>query len=123
MMDSLEGYLDNISAASTLTAAKGTPIAELAASLEISADTVARQQQEINRLSEQVNALKKRGTKASSIRTLPGGTTICTHCEAVGRTLPHRKKPCYFDPKKTTDQKQGARKLMDEKGMTCKDDE
>ena len=49
MMDSLEGYLYNIAAAATQAAANGGPLAELAASLEISVDTVARQQQEIKR--------------------------------------------------------------------------
>ena len=56
MMDSLERYLDNIAAAATQNAVKGGPLAELGASLVISVDTVARQQQEIKRLSEQVNA-------------------------------------------------------------------
>ena len=56
IMDSIEGYLDNIVAADTQTAANGGPLAELAASLEISVDTVTRQQQEIKCLSEQVNA-------------------------------------------------------------------
>ena len=56
MLDSLEGYLDNIVAADTQTASNGGPLAELAASLEISFDTVARQQQEIDRLSEQISA-------------------------------------------------------------------
>ena len=45
MMDLLEGYLENISEVETKTVAKGGPIAELAASLEVSVDTVARQQQ------------------------------------------------------------------------------
>ena len=42
MLDSLEGYLDNIAAAATQTAATGTPLAELAARLAVSVDTVAR---------------------------------------------------------------------------------
>ena len=58
MLDSLEGYLDNISAASTQTVENGGSLAELAASLEMSVDTVARQQQEIKRLSDQISALK-----------------------------------------------------------------
>ena len=91
IMDLLEGYLDNIAAAATQTAANRGPLAELAASLEISVDTVARQQQEIKRLSEKINALKKKGTQATSGATFPGGTTVCTHCEAVGRMAPHRK--------------------------------
>ena len=67
--------------------------------------------------------MKNRVTKAASVRTFTGGTTICTHFEAVGRTALHRKNVCYFDPKKMTDRKEWDRKLMDEKGVTCKDDE
>ena len=44
MIDSLEGYLDNIAEAATQTAANGGPLAELAASLAVSVDTVTRQQ-------------------------------------------------------------------------------
>ena len=61
IMDSLEGYLDNIAAVATQTAATGTPLAELAASLAVSVDTVARQQIEIKRLTEHINALQKKG--------------------------------------------------------------
>ena len=104
-MESLEGYLDNITAAATQTAANGGPLAELAASLEISVGTVARQQQEIKRLSKQVNALKKRGTQEAIAGTFTGGTNVCTHCDAVGRTAPHRKNDCYFDPLKMTDRR------------------
>ena len=49
MMESLDGYLDNIAAVATKTAAKGGPLTELEASLAISVDTIARQQQSINR--------------------------------------------------------------------------
>ena len=62
MLDSLEGYLDKIAAAANQTAANGGPLAELAASLAISVDTVARQQQEIKRLLEQISTLKKEGS-------------------------------------------------------------
>ena len=44
MLESLEGYLDNIAAAATQAVAKGGPPAELLASLAISIDTVAAQQ-------------------------------------------------------------------------------
>ena len=57
MLDSLEGYLNNIATAATQTVATGGPLAELAASLAVSVDTVARQQIEIKRLTEQINAL------------------------------------------------------------------
>ena len=86
-------------------------------------DTVARHQQEIKRLSEQINALKKRGTQATSGATLQVGTTVCTNCEAVGCTEPHRKNIFYSEPYKMTDRKDWARKLMDEKGVACKGDE
>ena len=79
IMDSLEGYLDNIAAAATQTAANGGPLAELAASLAISGDTVARQQQEIKRLSEQVHSSKKKRAPATSGATLPGGGEYYMH--------------------------------------------
>ena len=100
MMDSLEGYLDNISEASTQTAANVGSLAELAASLEISVDNVARQQQEIKRFSEQINALKKKVTLATSGAILPEGTTVCIHCGAVGCTAPHRKTIATLTPVK-----------------------
>ena len=43
MLDSLEGYLDNIAAAATQTAVTSTPLAELAAILAVSVDMVAQQ--------------------------------------------------------------------------------
>ena len=89
--------MDNIVAAATQAAENIGPLAELAASLAISVDTVARHQEEIKCLSEQVNFLKNRGTQADSVGTFPRGTTLCTHCEAVGRTAPHRKNACYLD--------------------------
>ena len=86
--------MDSISEADMQTATKGGPLAELAASLEISVDTVARKHQEIKRFTNQANALKKRGTQAASVGKFHGRTTICTHCKAVGRTAPHRKTAC-----------------------------
>ena len=73
MLDLLEEYLDNIAAAATQTAAIGGLLAELAASLAISVDTAARQQLEIKRLSEQISALKKKGSFVTSGATVPGG--------------------------------------------------
>ena len=43
MLDSLEGYLDNIAAAATQAVAQGGTFAELSASLAVSIDTVAAQ--------------------------------------------------------------------------------
>ena len=67
--------------------------------------------------------MKKRRMQQPSVGTLTGGTTVCTHCEAVGRTVPYSKNACYFNTRKMTDQKEFARKIMDEKGVACKDDE
>ena len=71
MMDSLEGYLENISAAAIKTVSNGGPLVDLAASLEISVETVTRQQKEIKRLSKQVKYLKNRGTKAACVGKFP----------------------------------------------------
>ena len=60
MLVSLEVYLDNIAAAAKKYVTKGGP-------LGISIDTVTRQKQEIMRLCEHINNMKKRGTKASNI--------------------------------------------------------
>ena len=124
MLDSLEGYLDNIAEAAIQTAVNGFPLAELAASLAISVDTVTRQQQEINRLSEQINALKKKGASTTSVYTVTGGNnTVCKHCEAVGQTDQHKRNLCYFDPRKNPDRKDWARRLMKDKRVELKDDE
>ena len=120
MMDSLEGYLNNIAATATQRADPGGPLAELADSLAVSAETVARQQQEIKRLAAQVNAFKKKGPQETSEKEME--KMICKHCEAVGRTTPHEKK-CFFDPKKITDRKEWARDIMEKNGVPCKDDE
>ena len=106
MLDSLKGYLDNVAAAETQTVTKEGPLAELAASLTISFDTVSRQQQEIKRLYEQINAMKNRWKKASRIGKMVGGGlvgNVFPHSAAVGRTDPHKNNSCYFDPKKMTD--------------------
>ena len=85
ILDLLEGYLDNIAAAATQTAANGGPLEELAASLTISVDTVTRQQQEIKRLLEQIRALKEKGSYVTSGATVPGGNNlVCKNCEVVG---------------------------------------
>ena len=120
MMDSLKGYLNNIAAAATQTADPGGPLAELAASLAVSVDTVARQQQEIKLLTAQINAFKNKFPQETSEKERE--KMISKHCEAVGRTSPHGKK-CFFDPKKMTERKDWARELMKKNGVPCKDNE
>ena len=66
MMDSLEGYLNNIAAAATHTADPGGLIAELDAILVVSVDTVVRQQQEIKRLTAQFDSFKKKSPQETS---------------------------------------------------------
>ena len=63
-------------AAAIQTAANGGPLVELAASLAISVDTVARQKLDIKRLSEQISALKKKGVSVTSGDIVPGGDNI-----------------------------------------------
>ena len=102
ILDSLEGYLDNIAAAATQTAATGTPLAELAVSLAVSVDTVAIQQMEIKRLTEHIKALRKKGgsVTAGVPNTGDNNSPTCKHCTAVGRSAPHRHNQCFFDPRK-----------------------
>ena len=76
MLDLLEGYLDNIAAAATQTAATGTHLAELAACLAVSVDTVARQQIEIKRLTEHINALREKGVSSTAAFQIQGITTL-----------------------------------------------
>ena len=118
MMDSLEGYLNNIAASATQTADPGGPLAELAASIAVSVDTVAIQQQEIKRLVAQVNAFTKKGPQETKEKERE--KMICKHCESVGRTTPHGKK-CFLDPKKMTDRNEWAQELMEKYGIPCKD--
>ena len=96
MLDSLEGYLCNIAAAATQTADNGGPLVELAASLAVSIDTVARQKIEIKRLTEHINALKKKGGSVTAGVPVTGGNNSpqCKHCAVVGRTAPHRNNMC-----------------------------
>ena len=106
------------------TFAKGGPLAELAASLAISINTVARQQQEIKRMYEQISDIKKRGTQASNIfKTSGGGQTgsVCPYCAAVGRTAPHKNNSCYFNPKNMPDRREWGRKLMNDEGVAYSD--
>ena len=122
MLYLFEGYIDNIAASATQAFAKGGPIAELSASLAISIDTLAVQQKEIKRLYEQINYMKNKGTQASRIGTTAGGGmkgNVCPHCAMVGCTAPHKNNSCYFDPNKMTGRREWARKLMDDKGLAC----
>ena len=119
MMDALGGYLNNIAATATQMADPGVPLAELAASLTVSVDTIARQQQKIKRLTAQLHAFTKKGPQETKDKEQE--KLICKKIEAVGRTTPHGKK-CFFDPKNMNDRKEWARELMENNGVPCKDD-
>ena len=123
MLDLLEGYLDKIAAAETQTAATVTPLAELAVSLAVSVDTVARQQIEIKRLTEHINALRKKdvSSTASVPNTGDNNATTCKHCKAVGCSVPHRNNYCFFDPRNNKNRVDWAAKLMEAKGIVFND--
>ena len=123
ILDSLEGYLDNIAEAATQTAATGTSLAELAASLAVSVDTVARQQLEIKRLAEHINALRKKGGAVTAGVPNAGekNSPNCKHCAAVGRSAPHRHNQCFFDPCKNKNRMGWATNLMEAKGIVFND--
>ena len=124
MLDSLKGYLDNISASVTQTAATGGPLAELATSLAVSVDTVARQQIEIKRLTEHINAMREKGGTVTAGVPGTGGNNspIYKHCAALGRLALHRNKKCYFDPRKNKERMGWATKLMEAKGIFFNDE-
>ena len=61
MLDLPEEYLDNISAAATLAVENGFPLYELSASLVVSVETITAQANDIKRLYQQINALKRKG--------------------------------------------------------------
>ena len=123
MLDSLEGYLDNIMAAATQTAATGTPLAELTAILAVSVDNVVCQQIEIKRLTEHINALRKKGAASTSSVPSTGdnNATACKHCKAVGCSVPHWNNHCFFDPRKNKNRVDWAAKLMEAKGVVLND--
>ena len=111
-------------AAATQTAANGGPLAELAGSLAVSLDTVARQQLKIKRLIEQINTMKNKGGTVTNAVPGTGGNNFlpCKHCEAVGRTVPHQHNKCYFDPRKNKDIMGWAKRLMEAKGVLFNDE-
>ena len=47
---------------------------------------------------------------------------MCPHCAAVGRSATPKKGSCYSNPLKMTDKREWDWKLMDEKGVVCKDE-
>ena len=124
MLDSLEGYLYNITAAAIQTVATGTSLAEFAASLAVSVDTVAQQQLEIKRLTEHSNALRKKGGEVTSGILNTGGNNSPNfkHCAAVGRSALHRSNKFYFDPRKNKDEMGWATKLMEAKEVVFNDE-
>ena len=60
MLDLIEGYLDNISAAKTQAVSNGVPLYELSASLAVLVDTVDTQAKYIKSLHQQIKAQKKK---------------------------------------------------------------
>ena len=103
--------------------ATGTPLAELAASLAVSVDTVARKQIEIKHLTEHINALRKKGaaSTASVPSTGDNNATACKHCKSVGRSVPHRNNHCFFDPRKNKNRVDWSAKLIEAKGAVFND--
>ena len=102
------------------------PLAELAASLEVSLDTVDWQQIEIKRLTEHINALKIYGGAVTAGVPRTGGNNSnsphCKHCAAVGKTAPHPKNKCYFDPRKNKERMGWEKRLMKAKGVVFYDE-
>ena len=124
MLDFLEGYLDNISAAATQAVANGDPLSELSASLWVSVDTVTAQAKEIKILHQYINALKKKGNPNQISGTNAGvGMTgnVCPHCATVGSLDPHKQGSGYFDTKKITEGWEWVCALMNKRVVAHKE--
>ena len=99
MVDTLEGYLDNI-AAEAMNVGGGKELADLAASMAILVDTNVAQAKDIKKMREKINALK---------------TTPRRMCKGVGRRrnvtivklldvqILTERGGCFFNPKKKKD--------------------
>ena len=100
------------------------PLSELAASLAVSVDMVARQQLEIKRLKEHINALKKKvGAVTNGVPGTRGKNfPPCKHCKAVGQTAPHRQNKWYFKPKKNKERMSWAKRLIEAEGVLFNDE-
>ena len=94
MVDTLAGYLDNISAAAT-TAGRGAYMDDLAASMAILVDTNASQAKELKKTREQINSFRNNNPRAD--KSGPK-RTVCPHYTAVRRNVPHAKSACFFNP-------------------------
>ena len=115
MFDTLAGYLDNIEAAAT-TAGHGTELSDIAASMAILVDTNAAQAKKLKQMREHINALRN---SSNNPRADPSGPTraVCPHCTAVGRSVPHAKDVCFFNPKIIKNIPTWAKELMKVKGV------
>ena len=92
--------------------------------MTVSVDTVTRQQLEIKRLTEHVNALKKKGGTVTARFPGTGGnnTPQCKHCAELGRTAPHQNNKCYLNPRKNKERKGLAKRLIEAKGFLFNDE-
>ena len=75
------------------------------ASLAVLVDTVARQQIDIKRLTENIKALKKKGGSVTD--GVPGtemnNSPQYKHCALVGRTDPYQNNKCYLNTRKNNE--------------------
>ena len=81
---------------------------------------------EIKRLTEHINALKKKGGAVTAGVPRTGGTNSnypnCKNCAAVGRTAPHRNNKCYFDPRKNKEIMGWGKRLMEAENIVFNDE-
>ena len=97
----------------------------MSANLEFLVDTFSAKAKDIKSLHQLINGIKKKGTPNSGGGMNEGGGTtvnVCPHCASVGRSNTHKNDSCYFDPKKTTKSREWDCTLMEEKGVSYKDD-
>ena len=116
MVNTLAGYLDNITSTDT-TIGRGTKLAHLDASMDILVDTNAAQAKEFKQMREQINDLRNSNNNPQADTSGPT-RTVCPHCTAFGRSVPHTKYACYFNPKNIKNITTLAKELTKEMGVT-----
>ena len=108
MVDMLAGYLDNISAAATMTG-RSTELSDLTASMTILVDTNASQAKVLKQMRDQINDFCNNNHQADASGP---PRTVCPHCTAAGGNVLHAKYECLFNPKSIKNIPTWAKELM-----------
>ena len=113
MVETLDGYLNNISAAATTTG-RGKELDDFAASMAILVDTNASQAKVLKQMRYQINDFCNNNHQADASGP---PRTVCPHCTAAGGNVLHAKYECLFNPKSIKNIPTWSKELMRAKGV------